>query len=199
MINEIDNLILLAQKYGKDEKDFCFEKIIKEYDKSIKNLLLKYKHCSFYEDLLQECYIEIYNLIDKFSSDRGATFLTFMRKVLVTRINRKLRYQTLVRIPEYLPYERNFEFVSQYTYDKNGEIEDIFETISVEDNDNTDLKLHLQEIKKMLSEKQLKTLDLIYKGYSYNEIAKLENTSYQAIPGRLRKIKNKLIKNGITL
>lgn len=192
----IEELIFLTQE-NKITKEECFNEILNKYDVLIKSLLKKHYNTHYYEDLLQECYIKVYSLIDTYSKDKGKDFVGYMVFVLIREIQRKYRYQTLVRIPEYLSTNNELNFISPYIQDKDGEDNSIFDFIPSVNVDNIGFIDLLNKLKTILNKKQLHTINLLFQGFNYTEISVIENTSNQAISDRIKRIRRILIENNI--
>lgn len=145
------------------------------------------------EDIVQEGMIGLYKAVMNYKAGKSASFKTFASTCI------KHQVQSAVRVAS---SEKNrilstaLPIIDQLNSEDEDEKEIIFPSDLPSPDETLIEKERLNEIvkkiKDVLSEMELKVLVLYLKGYSYNEIANIENISKKSIDNALSRIKNKL-------
>ena len=201
-MKDIDVLVDLVKSYGENEKHFVYSIVLKQYESLIRDLIKKYKFCRYYDDLYQECCLKTYQVMDSYDITKNSSFITYLSKSLSLCIYRKLRYEQLIRVPEYIKAdEYNIEFIDPIVKGKDDGERFVFELIpfQTEETNNIDLRLQLSSALKLLTKDELLLCNYLYNGYSITEIANIYKLNYNTITNRIKKIKDKLINHGISL
>ena len=196
----------MSEKNNKDLTDEELASFAQNGDESAVNTLLKkYKSlvnqiarsyfltCGDMEDIVQEGMIGLYKAVMHYKGGKSASFKTFASTCI------KHQVQSAVRVAS---SEKNkilstaMPIVDQLNGEDENEKEIIFPSDIPSPDETLIEKERLNEIakkiKESLSSLELKVLVLYLKGYSYNEIANIQNISKKSIDNALTRIKNKL-------
>ena len=164
-------------------------------DKLIRKLVSPYRQRHYYEDLIQDSYMEVEKCRAKFKGDsKFTTYLYLSLKGFI--INRVKYYSNIIRIPRnnvslnfqiygYCPYDE----IPLKPYDKHVACD------TVETSDDfirREFNYNLSIAKSLLSDKEYNYVLLYIQGYSMAEIGRFESVSRETISQRFKKIKEKL-------
>lgn len=145
------------------------------------------------EDIVQEGMIGLYKAIKRYDDKKNASFKTFA----ITCIKHQI--QTAIKRANTKKNAPLSNSVSLQSFSDNSDEEDflpvslIFQVSPDEKVINKErYKRLLEEIKKMLSEKEMQVLRLYLKGYTYKEIGEILKMPYKSIDNSLSRIKTKL-------
>ena len=145
------------------------------------------------EDIVQEGMIGLYKAIKRYDDKKNASFKTFA----ITCIKHQI--QTAIKRANTKKNAPLSNSVSLQSFSENSDDDDflpvnlIFQVSPDEKIINKErYKNLLEEIRKMLSEKEMKVLRLYLKGYTYKEIGKILKMPYKSIDNSLSRIKTKL-------
>ena len=189
-----DEELALQAKLG-DEKA---ENILLEQYKS---LVVKIARSYFIlggemEDIVQEGMIGLYKAIKGYDNKKNASFKTFATMCIKHQIQSAIKK---ANAKKNAPLSNS---VSLQSFSENSDDEDflpvnlIFQ-ISPDEKiiNREEYKTLLKNIKKMLSNKEMKVLKLYLKGYTYKEISNILKISEKSIDNSLSRIKTKLKEN----
>lgn len=190
-----EDVVLLAQAGEKEASEF----ITSKYLPYVKN-----KSRAYYlvggesEDIIQEGLIGLYEAIKDYSRDKQASFKTFMdicvTRQIMTAIKTASR-QKHIPLNTYVSLNR-----PMFAEDSEKEYLDVFTTGRREDPESLYLDLEKtseinEEIRKSLSDFELKVLRLYLQGVSYSKIAKILEKEEKAIDNAIQRIRKKLSRN----
>ncbi len=189
-----DEELALQAKLG-DEKA---ENILLEQYKS---LVVKIARSYFIlggemEDIVQEGMIGLYKAIKGYDNKKNASFKTFATMCIKHQIQSAIK---TANAKKNAPLSNS---VSLQSFSENSDDEDflpvnlIFQ-ISPDEKiiNREEYKTLLENIKKMLSDKEMQVLKLYLKGYTYKEISNILKISEKSIDNSLSRIKTKLKEN----
>lgn len=189
-----DEELALQAKLG-DEKA---ENILLEQYKS---LVVKIARSYFIlggemEDIVQEGMIGLYKAIKGYDNKKNASFKTFATMCIKHQIQSAIK---TANAKKNAPLSNS---VSLQSFSENSDDEDflpvnlIFQ-ISPDEKiiNREEYKTLLENIKKMLSNKEMQVLKLYLKGYTYKEISNILKISEKSIDNSLSRIKSKLKEN----
>lgn len=147
------------------------------------------------EDIVQEGMIGLYKAIKGYDKKKNASFKTFATMCI------KHQIQSAIKVANAKKNSPLSNSVSLQSFSENSDDDDflpanlIFQVSPDEKIINKErYKNLLEEIRKMLSEKEMKVLRLYLKGYTYKEISNILGTSEKSIDNSLSRIKSKLKK-----
>lgn len=145
------------------------------------------------EDIVQEGMIGLYKAIKGYNNAKNTTFKTFATMCI------KHQIQSAIKVANAKKNSPLSNSVSLQSFSENSDDDDflpvnlIFQVSPDEKIINKErYKNLLEEIRKMLSEKEMKVLRLYLKGYTYKEIGKILKMPYKSIDNSLSRIKTKL-------
>ena len=145
------------------------------------------------EDIVQEGMIGLYKAIKGYDKKKNASFKTFATMCI------KHQIQSAIKVANAKKNSPLSNSVSLQSFSENSDDDDflpanlIFQVSPDEKIINKErYKNLLEEIRKMLSEKEMKVLRLYLKGYTYKEIGKILKMPYKSIDNSLSRIKTKL-------
>ena len=147
------------------------------------------------EDIVQEGMIGLYKAIKGYDKKKNASFKTFATMCI------KHQIQSAIKVANAKKNSPLSNSVSLQSFSENSDDDDflpanlIFQVSPDEKVINKeDYRNLLENIKKMLSEKELQVLKYYLKGYTYKEISNILGTSEKSIDNSLSRIKSKLKK-----
>lgn len=147
------------------------------------------------EDIVQEGMIGLYKAIKGYNNAKNTTFKTFATMCI------KHQIQSAIKVANAKKNSPLSNSVSLQSFSENSDDDDflpanlIFQVSPDEKVINKeDYRNLLENIKKMLSEKELQVLKYYLKGYTYKEISNILGTSEKSIDNSLSRIKSKLKK-----
>ncbi len=147
------------------------------------------------EDIVQEGMIGLYKAIKGYDKKKNASFKTFATMCI------KHQIQSAIKVANAKKNSPLSNSVSLQSFSENSDDDDflpanlIFQVSPDEKIINKErYKNLLEEIRKMLSEKELQVLKYYLKGYTYKEISNILGTSEKSIDNSLSRIKSKLKK-----
>ena len=147
------------------------------------------------EDIVQEGMIGLYKAIKGYDKKKNASFKTFATMCI------KHQIQSAIKVANAKKNSPLSNSVSLQSFSENSDDDDflpvnlIFQVSPDEKIINKeDYRNLLENIKKMLSEKELQVLKYYLKGYTYKEISNILGTSEKSIDNSLSRIKSKLKK-----
>ena len=145
------------------------------------------------EDIVQEGMIGLYKAIKGYDKKKNASFKTFATMCI------KHQIQSAIKVANAKKNSPLSNSVSLQSFSENSDDDDflpanlIFQVSPDEKIINKErYKNLLEEIRKMLSEKEMKVLRLYLKGETYKEIGKILKMPYKSIDNSLSRIKTKL-------
>ena len=155
-------------------------------DKLIRKLVSPYRQRHYYEDLLQDSYMEVEKCRAKFKGEaKFTTYLYLSLKGFI--INRVKYYSNIIRIPRnntnvsFQIYGYSCDDISLNPYDE-------YPTRGI----ISEVKHNLTIAKSLLNTKEYSYVLLYIQGYSMSEIGKMESVSRETMSQRFKKIKEKL-------
>ena len=147
------------------------------------------------EDIVQEGMIGLYKALKGYDKKKNASFKTFATMCI------KHQIQSAIKVANAKKNSPLSNSVSLQSFSENSDDDDflpvnlIFQVSPDEKIINKeDYRNLLENIKKMLSEKELQVLKYYLKGYTYKEISNILGTSEKSIDNSLSRIKSKLKK-----
>ncbi len=147
------------------------------------------------EDIVQEGMIGLYKAIKGYDKKKNASFKTFATMCI------KHQIQSAIKVANAKKNSPLSNSVSLQSFSENSDDEDflpvslIFQISPDEKVINKENYQNLLEnIKKMLSDKEFQVLKYYLKGYTYKEISNILETSEKSIDNSLSRIKSKLKK-----
>ncbi len=147
------------------------------------------------EDIVQEGMIGLYKALKGYDKKKNASFKTFATMCI------KHQIQSAIKVANAKKNSPLSNSVSLQSFSENSEDEDflpvslIFQISPDEKVINKENYQNLLEnIKKMLSDKEFQVLKYYLKGYTYKEISNILETSEKSIDNSLSRIKSKLKK-----
>ena len=147
------------------------------------------------EDIVQEGMIGLYKALKSYDKKKNASFKTFATMCI------KHQIQSAIKVANAKKNSPLSNSVSLQSFSENSDDDDflpvnlIFQVSPDEKIINKeDYRNLLENIKKMLSEKELQVLKYYLKGYTYKEISNILGTSEKSIDNSLSRIKSKLKK-----
>ncbi len=147
------------------------------------------------EDIVQEGMIGLYKAIKGYDKKKNASFKTFATMCI------KHQIQSAIKVANAKKNSPLSNSVSLQSFSENSDDDDflpvnlIFQVSPDEKIINKeDYRNLLENIKKMLSEKELQVLKYYLKGYTYKEISNILGTSEKSIDNSLSRIKSKIKK-----
>ncbi len=145
------------------------------------------------EDIVQEGMIGLYKAIKGYNKSKNTTFKTFATMCI------KHQIQSAIKKANTKKNSPLTNSVSLQSFSENSDDDDflpvnlIFQVSPDEKIINKErYKRLLEEIRKMLSEKEMQVLRLYLKGYTYKEIGEILKMPYKSIDNSLSRIKAKL-------
>ncbi len=145
------------------------------------------------EDIVQEGMIGLYKAIKGYNKSKNTTFKTFATMCI------KHQIQSAIKKANTKKNSPLTNSVSLQSFSENSDDDDflpvnlIFQVSPDEKIINKErYKRLLEEIRKMLSEKEMQVLRLYLKGYTYKEIGEILKMPYKSIDNSLSRIKTKL-------
>lgn len=191
--NDYELLYLVAEE-NEDAKEMFFEK----YRPMVEITALKYfpyvKNKGYeLNDLEQEGLLGLNQAIIDFKHQKNVKFVTFARVCVERQI------QSLVRNVNRQKHKALNDSISIDYNDLNKGrplLDILFDNKSLNPEDSfiseeEELEL-IEEIKKILTDKEFEVFELRIQGFTYQEIASLLNTSTKSVDGALSRIKNKI-------
>ncbi len=181
-------LIMLLREQNEDAEKILYER----YFKIIKKIISLYKYTLRElnidkSDLFTSCIDTFYYALNNYSNLSDASFNTYVsllvkrkiKKTIIKKLN-KSHYITCISLNTY--EDRNHEI-------KDIKIKDNLEKICNEE--------EVQEINKIildkLNKKELTSLVLFLQGYSYNEMSKMLQKSYNQVYYEIATLKKKIV------
>lgn len=147
------------------------------------------------EDIVQEGMIGLYKALKGYDKKKNASFKTFATMCI------KHQIQSAIKVANAKKNSPLSNSVSLQSFSENSDDDDflpvnlIFQVSPDEKIINKeDYRNLLENIKKMLSEKELQVLKYYLKGYTYKEISNILGTSEKSIDNSLSRIKSKIKK-----
>ena len=147
------------------------------------------------EDIVQEGMIGLYKALKGYDKKKNASFKTFATMCI------KHQIQSAIKVANAKKNSPLSNSVSLQSFSENSDDEDflpvslIFQISPDEKVINKENYQNLLEnIKKMLSDKEFQVLKYYLKGYTYKEISNILGTSEKSIDNSLSRIKSKLKK-----
>lgn len=147
------------------------------------------------EDIVQEGMIGLYKALKGYDKKKNASFKTFATMCI------KHQIQSAIKVANAKKNSPLSNSVSLQSFSENSDDEDflpvslIFQISPDEKVINKENYQNLLEnIKKMLSDKEFQVLKYYLKGYTYKEISNILETSEKSIDNSLSRIKSKLKK-----
>lgn len=185
-----DETVMKAQVGDKDAQEF----ILKKYKNLVKSNARQYHiNGADKEDLIQEGMIGLYKAIRDYDSQRNIYFHVFAQLCITRQI------MTAVRSANRKKHTPLNDYVSlNVTSEEDQEslLEQLNkqkikgpEEILIEKEDSENLRKTLKEI---LTEKEVRIVDLYLQGYSYSEMANIVGISDKGISSALHRVKKKL-------
>lgn len=188
---EVQNLVEMYGKYGENEDRFIENTIVNMSNTYINHIIYRYKNKEYYEDLRQELIISVIMSIRKYKHNKNTSFETYCYKAMNNTLIRKLRYQRLIRIPEYLDWkDYSKTIVSNLNTNKDGTVLDIYDRCSKKFFDPVYTVLASDFIKN-LNDKNRKCLLLKALGYSGEEISRITGNTPSQIKTKIYFIREK--------
>lgn len=184
MDQNIQNLVEMYNQYGENENRFIEHKVIDLSKGYIDHLTSRYITKEYYEDLRQELTIALVLSIRKYNKNSKAKFETYAYKAMNNTLIRKLRYQRLIRIPEYLKWEDHVVPTMSNILSKDDKVIDLYSYKP----DNDKYKANM----KSLSDREKSTLILRYSGYSYKEISEKFKCSQETVRNYFKRATQKI-------
>ena len=147
------------------------------------------------EDIVQEGMIGLYKALKGYDKKKNASFKTFATMCI------KHQIQSAIKVANAKKNSPLSNSVSLQSFSENSDDDDflpvnlIFQVSPDEKIINKeDYRNLLENIKKMLSDKEFQVLKYYLKGYTYKEISNILETSEKSIDNSLSRIKSKLKK-----
>lgn len=191
--NDYELLYLVAES-NEEAKDMFFEK----YRPLVEATANKYYHYvknKGYElnDLIQEGLLGLNNAIQDFKHQKNVKFITFASVCIERQIQSFIRNVTRQKhkvLNDSLSIDSNNDGKGRPLLDilfdpQNLNPEDSF----IIEEEESEL---INNIKKILTDKEFEVFELRIQGFSYQEISKLLNISTKSVDGTLYRIKNKI-------
>ncbi len=191
--NDYELLYLVAEE-NEEAKEIFFEKY-RPLIEIIANKYYNYIKNKGYElnDLIQEGLLGLNNAIQDFKYQKNVKFITFA-KICIER-----QIQSFVRNVTRQKHKALNEALSiDYSNDGKGRplLDILFDSQNLNPEDSFIIEEEeselMENIKKMLTNKEFEVFKLRIQGFSYQEIAKLLDISTKSVDGTIYRIKNKI-------
>lgn len=180
-------LVLLAQEGNEDAINALYKKYTPIIVKKSKNAFLNATHHGIeIDDIIQECFVGFDEAIKNFSQNDKATFYTFSMICVERQISNYLRRTTRIR-NKALNEAINIDDANVKMISSNIDIEN---DIIGHDYD----KNIIEEVRNNLTQFEKDVLNMLLKGFSFDEIAKKLNKDKKAIYNTFQRIKVKFKK-----
>lgn len=185
-----DEKVMEAQNGDKDAQEY----ILKKYKNLVKSHAKQYHiNGADKEDLIQEGMIGLYKAIRDYNPQKNTYFHVFAQLCITRQIMTAVRSANRKKhtpLNDYISLDMNTEdanenIIGQFSVTSVKGPEEIL--IEKEDSENMRKKLE-----KVLTEKEIKIVDLYLNGYSYMEMAKIIGISDKGISSALQRVKRKL-------
>lgn len=168
-------------------KKMSDEDFYNKYKAIVYKICKEYRRQPYYEDLVQECLIKMFEIRDRYS-DNYSLFSTYLYKCLLNQISRtRANIENTIRIPEYRKGEGRYTMIPARLRDRQGEWVDYYDTITTKELDKN-WKYNLSVAKKHITDKKwFRNIQLRLEGYTYSEIARMRGVSPSWIKEELRR------------
>lgn len=180
----IQNLVEMYDQYGENENRFIEHKVIDLSKGYIDHLTSRYTTKEYYEDLRQELTIALVLSVRKYSKDSKANFETYAYRAMNNTLIRKLRYQRLVRVPEYLKWEDYAVPTTSNIVTKNDKTVDLYGY-------KCEAPVYRANLNS-LTKREKTILEMRYQGYTYGEIANNLDCAIETVKKYLRRATTKV-------
>ncbi|MGB5823220.1 MAG: RNA polymerase sporulation sigma factor SigH [Proteocatella sp.] len=185
-----DEIVMKAQAGDNDAQEF----ILKKYKNLVKSNARQYHiNGADKEDLIQEGMIGLYKAIRDYNHEKNIYFHVFAQLCITRQILTAVRGANRKK---HIPLNDYVSLNATYEEDQENLIDQLNkqkikgpEEILIEKEDNENLRKTLKEI---LTEKEVRIVDLYLQGYSYVEMAKIIGISDKGISSALHRVKKKL-------
>lgn len=185
-----DEKVIEAQNGDKDAQEF----ILRKYKNLVKSHAKQYHiNGADKEDLIQEGMIGLYKAIRDYNPQKNIYFHVFAQLCIARQIMTAVKSANRKKhtpLNDYISLDINTEevtenLIEQFSVNAVKGPEQLL--IEKEDSENMRKKL-----KRTLTEKEIKIVDLYLKGYSYAEMAAIVGISDKGISSALHRVKKKL-------
>lgn len=182
-------LIMLLREKNEDAEQLLYNKYIKIIKSKIYNYKTTLNNLNIdLEEVYNEC-LETFNYaIENYSNLNSASFYTYANLLINRKITKKIIKN--IKHSNYITYISLSVFEDNNKEIPDNKNKDVLEEMCCEENVQ---KLN-EIILKTLSKKELVSFVMLVQGYTYNEIAKLLNKSYNQIYYEINLTKKKIIK-----
>lgn len=191
----------IAEKAGQGDRE-CQDYLLYKYKNLVKRLATPYNIVGGdAQDILQEGMIGLYKAIRDFDRSKGIYFHVFAK----TCINRQII--DAIRSANRKKHAPLNNYISLDAEENDAEdYEKIFTHKPEEYRDPETILLYKERaemfsehIKQLLTEKELRILNLYLENYSYAEMAEKVGISYKGIASTMQRIKRKLLTRGANI
>lgn len=190
--SEIQSFVEMYRKFGNNEDRFIESKVIDEYEKYIEYFCKPYRNKRYYEDLKQELRLCVFKCIKSYNTSGKAKFNTYAFTSMRNTLTRKLRYQHLIRVPEWTDWESNkIDVECNIRKNVRGDLYNIYDFSEYKDY-TFGYRSNIDTAKSILDNVSFKCFMLKLKGYSNIEIGKKIGKSQKQVSNIVASIKNKL-------
>lgn len=185
-----DETVIRAQAGDKDAQEF----ILKKYKNLVKSSARQYHiNGADKEDLIQEGMIGLYKATRDYNYEKNIYFHVFAQLCINRQIMTAVRSANRKKhnpLNDYVSLNSDYEEDQENIIDKlNQQKMKGPEELLIEKEENENLRKTLKE---MLTEKEVRIVELYLQGYSYLEMAKIIGISDKGISSALHRVKKKL-------
>lgn len=185
--------LLIKEYQHTDDKERVEEEIIYLYEKTIGYILRNFEKFNYYEDMKQEVLIALIKAIRTYDIGCSIKFSTYAVNSMRYIVYRKMRYQQLIRVPEYLDLNENCINVhSNWMKNKNNEDFNIYDIVLSEGFPMINYDINIYTMKENLSDREFEVAYMYYLGYKQADISRVLNVTTTRIGQIMGNIKNKL-------
>lgn len=191
IINQAE--VLIKEYQHSNDKERLEVEIIDLYEKTIGYILRNFEQFNYYEDMKQEVIIALIKAIRTYNVDGDIKFSTYAVNHMRFIVYRKMRYQHLIRIPEYLDLDENRIIVSSnWMKNKMNEDFNVYDMVITEGFSTINYDMNICIMKKFLSKREFEVAYMYYLGYRQADISRELNVSTARIGQIMDSIKKKL-------
>ena len=194
--NETNDYELLFMIRENDE--VAEEVLLNKYYYLIRLIINKYRRIAYIigidnKDLMQEALIAFYSAINSYNDLYNTSFNTYLSVCIENKLNNFIRLSNTYKermINNAISLDDDIKEIN-YLIDKRSD-----PLLKIRERE--DYNTLINNIKKSLTKRSIKILDMYIKGMDYNDIAKELNLSYKNVANTLFRIREKLKRDVIS-
>lgn len=168
------------------------EEFYEKYYKIVYEVCKEYRRQPYYEDMVQECFIKMFDIKNKYNQELGK-FSTYLYKSLKnSTIQTRANWENIIRVPAYRKGEGALEVLPPKITKKGTEI-NFYNAPVIMDKD-FNWKYNLKQAKKYINDERIyKVLVMRVQGYGLREIGENLNLTPKGVHVILNKISSQIL------